>query len=204
MTAAGGGRRRVIGLTGGIGVGKSTVAAELARLGATVVDCDDLGRVVVEPGGRAYNPLVERFGSEILQPDGRLDRAELASRVFGHPEALADLNAITHPAIDVEIAAAIAAAATEVVVLDMAVLVESDLGAGQYDGVLVVEAPLEQRLDRLANDRGMPEEQARARIASQAGDDDRRAVADHVIVNDGSIDELVVAVRRYWDDQLRR
>lgn len=195
--AAGG--RRVVGLTGGIGVGKSTVAAELARLGATVVDCDGLGRVVVEPGGGAYQPLVDHFGTGILHDDGTVNRPELASRVFGHPEALAQLNAITHPAIDREIAAAIEAAPSPTVVLDMAVLVESDLGKGQYDEVLVVEAPLEVRLERLARDRGMPGDQARARIASQVDDETRRAVADHVIVNDGSLEDLVVAVRRYWD-----
>lgn len=194
------GERRVIGLTGGIGVGKSTVAAELERLGATIVDCDGLGRVVVEPDGLAYGPLVEHFGRGILQADGRLDRPQLASRVFGDPEALGELNAITHPAIDVEIARSIAAADTPTVVLDMAVLVESDLGKGQYTEVLVVEAPLEVRLERLARDRGMPEDQARARIASQVGDAERRAVADHVIVNDGSVDDLRAAVERYWDE----
>lgn len=192
---------RVIGLTGGIGVGKSTVAAELARLGATIVDCDHLGRVVVEPDGRAFSPLVERFGTGVLQPDGTLDRAELASVVFADAEALADLNAITHPAIDREIAEAIAAATTPVVVLDMAVLVESDLGAGQYDEVLVVEAPIEDRLARLARDRQMPEDQARARMASQADDEARRAVADHVLVNDGDLEQLVAAVERFWADR---
>ncbi len=191
---------RVIGLTGGIGVGKSTVAAELAQLGATVVDCDGLGRLVVEPDGRAYRPLVERFGPEIVGPDGAIDRPALASVVFGDPEALADLNAITHPAIDIEIAAAVAAAETEVVVLDMAVLVESDLGKGQYHEVLVIEAPVDARLARLAQDRGMPEDQARARMDSQAGDDERRAVADHVLVNDGDLDQLRDSVRRFWID----
>jgi dephospho-CoA kinase len=194
------GEPRVIGLTGGIGVGKSTVAAELARLGATVVDCDGLGRIVVEPDGRAYRPLVERFGRAILRADGTVDRAELASRVFGHPEALADLNAITHPAIDVEIAEAIRAADTATVVLDMAVLVESDLGKGQYHEVLVVEAPIDVRLERLARDRGMTDEQARARIASQVDDRARRAVADHVLINDGSLEDLRAAVDVYWDE----
>ena len=189
---------RVIGLTGGIGAGKSTVAAELARLGATVVDCDQLGRVVVEPGGRAYDALVERFGSEILQDDGSVDRPALASVVFADPDALADLNGITHPAIDAEIADAIAEAGTPTVVLDMAVLVETELGAGQYREVLVVEAPEAIRLERLARDRGMPDDQARARMANQADDEARRAVADHVIVNDGDRETLVAAVGRYW------
>ncbi len=193
-------RPRVIGLTGGIGVGKSTVAAELARLGATIVDCDGLGRVVVEPDGRAYGSLVERFGTDVLNDDGTVDRAALASVVFADPDALADLNAITHPAIDAEIAAAIDAATTPVVVLDMAVLVETELGAGQYDEVLVVEAPIEDRLARLANDRQMPEDQARARMDNQADDATRREVADHVIVNDGTVDQLVASVRSFWAD----
>lgn len=193
-------RPRVIGLTGGIGVGKSTVAAELARLGATIVDCDGLGRLVVEPDGRAYRSVVERFGDEIVQPDGQLDRPALGALVFGDPAALADLNAITHPAIDAEIDAAIEAATTPTVVLDMAVLVESELGKGRYDEVLVVEAPVEHRLERLSRDRGMPEDAAMARMNSQATDEQRRAVADHVIVNDGGLDELIARVERYWDE----
>ncbi len=191
---------RVIGLTGGIGVGKSTAAAMLADLGATIVDCDQLGRLVVEPDGRAYRPLVEEFGEAVLQSDGRLDRAALGSIVFNDREALARLNAITHPAIDAEIAAAIETAPNRPVVLDMAVLVESDLGKGQYHEVLVIEAPIEARLTRLRNDRGMDDEDARARIASQATDDQRRSVADHLIVNDGSTEQLSAAVERFWTD----
>jgi len=193
-------RPRVIGLTGGIGAGKSTVATELGRLGATIVDCDGLGRIVVEPDGRAYEALVERFGTDILNDDGTVDRAALASVVFADPGALAALNAITHPAIDAEIAAAIAEATTPVVVLDMAVLVETELGVGHYDEVLVIEAPVEDRLARLANDRQMPEDQARARMANQADDEARRAVADHIIVNDGDVERLVDAVRTFWVD----
>lgn len=191
---------RVIGLTGGIGAGKSTVAAELARLGATVVDCDGLGRVVVEPDGRAYEALVARFGADVLTSDGAVDRAALASVVFADPDALADLNGITHPAIDLEITEAIAAAETPVVVLDMAILVETELGAGQYHEVLVVEAPVDDRLARLSRDRGMPEDQAKARMANQASDEERRQIADHILVNDGSPDDLVAAVHRYWSD----
>ena len=192
--------KRVIGLTGGIGAGKSTVAAILAEFGATIVDCDELGRLVVEPDGRAYGALVDEFGEGVLQPDGRLDRAALGSIVFNDREALARLNAITHPAIDAEIATLIDAAPAGPVVLDMAVLVESELGKGQYQDVLVVEAPSETRLTRLKADRGMTEEDARARIASQATDEQRRAVADHIIVNDGSTDDLATAVTRFWTE----
>ncbi|MGF1597893.1 MAG: dephospho-CoA kinase [Acidimicrobiales bacterium] len=189
----------VVGLTGGVGVGKSTAAAILAELGAVVVDCDQLGRLVAEPGGSAHTALVERFGPSIVSGDGSLDRAALAGIVFNDAAALADLNAITHPAIDAEIADRIAAApAGATVVLDMAVLVESDLGAGRYGPVLVIEAPLDQRLERLGRYRGMTPDDARARIASQATDDERRAVADHVIINDSDVDALRADLERWW------
>lgn len=191
-------QHRVIGLTGGIGVGKSTVAALLAELGATIVDCDNLGRLVVEPGGLAYQGVLDHFGEEILQDDGSFDRAALGSRVFSDHAELAALNAITHPAIDIEIANRIRSAAAGPVVLDMAILVETELGAGQYQSVLVVEAPLEVRLERLRSDRGMTDEQSMARITSQADDEARRAVADHIIVNDATLAELTARVAQFW------
>ncbi len=194
------GPKQVIGLTGGIGVGKSTVAALLADKGATIVDCDGLGRQVVQPGERAYQAVIDRFGTEIVQPDGQLDRAKLGSVVFSDPAALADLNSITHPAIDLEIADAIAEATTSTVVLDMAVLVETSLGQGQYESVLVVEAPLEDRLQRLEATRGMSRDDAMARIANQADDEQRRAVADRVISNGGTEAELAAEVDRFWLD----
>ena len=189
----------VVGLTGGIGSGKSTVAAMLGALGAFVVDCDGLGRLVIEPDGRAYDRVVERFGRGIVRDDGRIDRAALAAIVFNDEHELAALNAISHPAIDAEIADRIADAPDDqVVVLDMAVLVETDLGAGQYDTVVVVEAPLDVRLTRLAQ-RGMTEDDARARIAAQATDDQRREVADYVIDNGGDINDLREEVATLWD-----
>jgi dephospho-CoA kinase len=188
----------VVGLTGGIGTGKSTVAAMLAELGAIVVDCDALGRQVIEPGGRAYARVIDHFGSHIVRDDGHIDRAALAAIVFRDETELAALNAISHPAIDAEIADRIAAAPRDVVVvLDMAVLVESNLGAGQYDVVVVVEAPLAVRLARLAR-RGMSAEDARARIASQASDERRRAVADYLVDNAGDLDALRRAVSALW------
>ncbi|MFV0524606.1 MAG: dephospho-CoA kinase [Acidimicrobiales bacterium] len=190
---------RVIGLTGGIGVGKSTVAAHLARHGAIVVDCDQLGRDVVVPGGRAHGAVIETFGSGIAAPDGSIDRAALARIVFSEPEQLARLNAVVHPAIDAEIAERITAADDDaVVVLDMAVLTESDLGRGQYQEVLVVEAPREQRLERLIEQRGMSREDAEARMASQATDAERRRIADHVLVNGGDLDRLAADVDSWW------
>lgn len=187
----------VVGLTGGIGTGKTTVAALLARRGADIVDCDALGRLVLEPGGAAYDEVVEQFGPRVVGDDGRIDRPALARIVFGDPLALARLNAITHPAIDGEIAQRIRDASAPVVVLDMAVLVESDLGAGQYQRVVVVEAPLDLRLVRLEG-RGVPRDDALARMASQASDDDRRRVADHVVANDGDLDRLDAHVERLW------
>lgn len=190
----------VVGLTGGIGVGKTTVARLLAGHGAIVVDCDGLGRRVVEPGGRAYEAVLAHFGDHLRMADGTIDRPGLAAIVFNSPAALAQLNAVTHPAIDAEIAAAIKAAPTgAIVVLDMAVLVESNLGEGQYDIVLVVGAPVEVRLDRLEG-RGLPREQARARMASQATDEQRRAKGDLFVTNADSEAELAVAVEAVWGD----
>ncbi len=191
-------RPLVVGLTGGTGVGKTTVAEFLAAKGAIIVDCDDLGRQVVAPGGGALAGIFERFGPDVRSVDGTLDRAALAAVVFNDPDSLDALNQITHPAIDVLIEAAIAEApADAVVILDMAVLVESDLGAGQYHRVVVVEADLDVRIERLGA-RGMAPDDARSRIASQASDAERRAVADHVIRNDGSREQLSAQVDHVW------
>lgn len=189
----------VIGLTGGIGTGKTTAAATLATFGAVIVDCDELGREAARSDGAAFAGIVERFGPETVGADGELDRAALGAVVFSDPDALAALNSITHPAIDAAIERAIAAAPTGVpVVLDMAVLVESELGAGQYDRVLVIESPIEQRLARLETQRGMSRPDALARIDSQASDDERRAAADDVIVNDGDHAALVAKLGAWW------
>lgn len=191
--------RRVVGLTGGIGVGKSTAAAVLAHLGAVIVDCDQIGRDVARSDGAAYAGMVQRFGPGVVGADGEIDRPALAAIVFNDPAALSDLNAITHPAIDAVIAERIAdAPADATVILDMAVLVESDLGKGQYAEVLVIEAPLEDRLERLSQQRGMDPADARARIASQVSDDERRAVADHVVVNDGDVSVLRERLEAWW------
>lgn len=191
----------VVGLTGGMGTGKTTVAGLLGRHGADVVDCDGLGRLVVEPGGRAHQPVIDRFGPSVVRPDGTLDRPALASIVFNDPAALAELNGLTHPAIDAEIAQRIAATTAPVVVLDMAVLVETSLGAGQFEVVVVVEAPLELRLDRLEQ-RGVTRDDARARIASQATDEQRRAVADHIVTNDADLAHLERQVYALWPQLL--
>lgn len=188
----------VVGLTGGIGSGKTTVASMLARRGAQVIDCDALGRLVAEPDGRAYPAMVERFGPGVVAPDGRIDRPALASIVFSDPAALADLNAITHPAIDEEIVERLRdLPADSIAVLDMAVLTESSLGAGIYEYVVVVEADPVGRVERLIG-RGLTEADARARMASQASDEQRRAIADAIVPNTGDLEELEEAVDAVW------
>ena len=195
----------VVGLTGGIGAGKSTAAARFAKLGAAVIDLDAIGREVLAPGGRAEQGVIDAFGPGITDDNGYIDRAKVAAEVFGRPDRLAALETVSHPAINAELDLQLQELAesgeVQVVVLDMAVLTESRLGqldSGRgYTQVVVVEAPEAVRLPRLL-ERGLTEEQARARMASQATDDRRRAVADHVIVNDGSPEELVAAVDAVW------
>ena len=167
-------------------------------MGALVIDADRIAREVVEPGQPALAEIVARFGPGVRRPDGSLDRAALATIVFGDPAALADLNAITHPRIAARSRELLDAAAPgAVVVYDMPLLVEQRSAEG-WDAVIVVEAPLDVRLERLVRDRGMTVEDARARIAAQAGDDERRAVADHVVVNSGSIADLEAATDAVW------
>lgn len=195
----------VVGLTGGIGAGKSTAAALFADLGAAVIDVDAIGREVLAPGGRAEAGVVDEFGLGILDEEGCIDRGKVAAEVFGQPGRLAALEAISHPAINAELDDRLQqladGGAVGVVVLDMAVLTESRLGqleSGRgYTVVVVVEAPEEVRLPRLV-ERGLTEEQARARMASQANDAQRRELADHVIVNGGSPDQLASAVQQVW------
>jgi dephospho-CoA kinase len=188
-----------IGLTGGIGSGKSTVAARLAELGAVVIDSDLLAREVVAVGSPGLARVVERFGAGVLAADGSLDRPGLGRLVFGNPAALADLNAIVHPLVRArseDLTASAAAGGAQAVVQDVPLLVETGL-AGSYDKVIVVEAPLELRLRRLAG-RGLDAETARARIAAQATDEQRRAVADVVLDNSGSVAELRTQVDAAW------
>ncbi|MCP5032090.1 MAG: dephospho-CoA kinase [Actinomycetia bacterium] len=190
---------RVVGLTGGIGAGKSTAAAMLAELGAVIIDCDQLGRDVAAVGGSAYQPIIDRFGTALVGEGGAIDRAALGAIVFADAAELAALNAITHPAIDAEIAKDIAAAPSDAtVILDMAVLAESQLGDGQYQHVLVIESPLADRIDRLARQRSMPADDAMARIDSQASDAERRELANDVIVNHGDLDDLRQQIESWW------
>lgn len=190
-----------MGLTGGIASGKSTVAECLRDLGAVVVDHDGLARQVVEPGSSGLTEIVARFGAGVLQPDGSLDRGALGAVVFGDPKARGLLNSIVHPrVVDAARVAQLAAqeAGALVVVHDIPLLVETGQ-AGDFDVVLVVEAPEEVRVERMVRDRGMRSDDARARIRAQASDDERRAVADVVFRNDGSRKDLCDQVVRWWD-----
>lgn len=191
----------LVGLTGGIGSGKSTVAAGLARRGAAVVDADAISREIMEPGGAAYGPVVERFGPSILGAEGRVDRAAVAAVVFHDPAALADLNAITHPIIGQVMFERMVAASekAEVVVLDIPLLTIATKERFTFAAVVVVDTPEELAVQRLVGQRNFSEEDARARIAAQISREERRSLADLVVDNSGSRDHLETEVDRAWD-----
>lgn len=187
-----------IGLTGGIGSGKSAVARLLADHGAVVVDADALAREVVEPHTPGLRRIVEEFGADVLSADGRLDRGRLAALVFADQDARERLNAIVHPLVGRRAEEILSGLPDDAVVVhDVPLLAENGL-APNYDLVMVVEAPEPTRIARLVRDRGMAEDAVRARIAAQASDEQRRAVADVLVVNDGSRAELAVAVDQVW------
>jgi dephospho-CoA kinase len=193
----------MVGLTGGIGSGKSTVAGLLRARGAIVVDADAIARQVVEPGTPALDALVERFGADILQPDGSLDRPALARKAFVDDESRKALEAITHPAIAEEFLRQVAEASPgSVVVHDVPLLVESVRGH-QYGAVIVVEAPREVRLARLEA-RGVPRADAEARMAAQATDEERRAIATWVVDNGGDLAALERQIDDLWPQLLAR
>lgn len=189
---------RCIGLTGGIGSGKSTVSALLARKGAVVVDADAITRELQQPGTEVFQAMVDRFGPGIVAPDGTLDRQAVADLVFGDPDALADLNAIVHPAVGAEIARRLAeeAETDHLVVLDVPLLVES--GRSDLAGLVVVDVDPEVAVERLVTQRGMREEDARARMARQVSRQERLAKADVVIDNSGTLEDLEQEVERLW------
>ena len=190
-----------IGLTGGIGAGKSTVAALLAARGAVIVDADRIAREVVEPGTPGLEQVVGAFGEGVRTPEGALDRAALAAIVFADPVARARLDGIVHPLVRARAAELLGQLpADAVVVQDVPLLVETGQ-ADAYDLVLVVEADLDTRVARLVQ-RGMTEEDARARIAAQASDGQRRAVADVVLDNSGTPQQLAERVDRFWAERV--
>lgn len=190
-----------IGLTGGIGSGKSTVARLLVDRGAVLVDADRIAREVVEPGTPGLAAVAEAFGDGVLTADGALDRPALAAVVFGDAGQRARLDGIVHPLVRARAAELVAAAPQDaVVVQDVPLLVETGQ-AGSYDLVLVVRTDEETRVRRLVG-RGLPEADARARIASQATDEQRAAVADVVLSNDGDEEELAGRVARFWSERV--
>jgi dephospho-CoA kinase len=190
----------VVGLTGGIGAGKSTVAALLVERGAVLVDADQVAREVVEPGGPAFQPLVDRFGPGILDEDGRIDRPSLAALAFGDPASLADLNAITHPVIGAEMLARRDryAAPGAVVVMDIPLLRAEHRDLLSLAAVVVVDTPPEVALRRLVEQRSMGEEDARARMAAQPDRATRCQGADVVVDNSGDETHLRAEVDRVW------
>ena len=191
-----------VGLTGGIGSGKSTVAKRLAEKGAVVIDADALAREVVAPGTAGLDAIRDRFGDGVIGPDGGLDRREMASRVFGDEKARADLEAITHPLVAARCADLLDAAGPEgIIVYDVPLLVENKLGA-DYHLVVVVDAHPQARMERLVGRRGMTEADVRARMSHQATDAQRAAAADVLLCNDGTEDELRAAVDELWDTRL--
>ncbi|MGN6425747.1 MAG: dephospho-CoA kinase [Leifsonia sp.] len=193
---------QLIGLTGGIASGKSTIASRLASHGAVVVDADRIAREVVEPGTPALAEIARVFGEGVIAADGSLDRPALGAIVFGDAEKLRALNAITHPAVLRESTARFQAAADAdpdaVVVYDVPLLVES---ANEYpfDLVVVAHADAATRIRRLVELRGMAEAEAERRIRSQASDEERLAVADVVIDTDGSLNHTLEQVDALWD-----
>ncbi|MDO4919746.1 dephospho-CoA kinase [Kocuria sp.] len=189
-----------VGLTGGIASGKSTVSRCLTGLGAVVVDADAIARELQEPGAAGHAAIVEHFGRDVLDPaTGRLDRAALGSIVFGDQARLSELNGIMHPLVRAEAARRAAAVPPGgVLVQDIPLLVETGQHA-DMDRVLVVEAPEAERVRRMVEDRGMDPQDARRRIAAQASDEQRRAVATTVLDNSGTPEDLEHQVRRWWE-----
>ncbi|WP_030988773.1 dephospho-CoA kinase [Streptomyces sp. NRRL S-1813] len=188
-----------VGLTGGIGAGKSEVSRLLASYGAVIVDADKIAREVVEPGTPGLAAVVAEFGDGVLTPDGSLDRPKLGGIVFSDPEKLKALNAIVHPLVGARSAELEASAGPDAVVVhDVPLLTENGL-APLYDLVVVVDAAVGTQLDRLVRLRGMAEDEAKSRMAAQATREQRLAVADFVIDNDGPLEALEPQVRAVWE-----
>jgi dephospho-CoA kinase len=191
----------LVGLTGGIGSGKSTVAHLLERRGAVVFDADALARTAVEPGTRGHDAVVERFGANVLAPGGALDREALASIVFADPAARRDLEAIVHPEVRRLFAEGCEAyrGTDRVVVFSAPLLVETGMHTA-FEVLVLVSTPVETQIERLLRDRAMSEEQVRARIGAQAPLEEKAAVADVILDNEGDLDELEAQVDSLWDE----
>jgi dephospho-CoA kinase len=193
-----------VGLTGGIGAGKSEVSRRLAALGAVVIDADAIARDVVAPGTDGLAGVTAAFGSGVLRPDGSLDRERLGEKVFADPELRGRLNGIIHPLVGKRMRELEqAAGADAIVVHDVPLITENGL-ADAYDLVVVVDAPAELQLKRLVQDRGMSRDQVRARMGAQASRPQRLEIADLVIDNSGSLAELDRQVAELWSELRRR
>jgi len=193
-----------VGLTGGIGMGKSEVSRRLDAHGAVLIDADAIAREVVAPGTPGLDRVIETFGVELRKPDGSLDRERLGEIVFADSEKLGQLNAIVHPLVGQRMTELEnSAAADAIVVHDVPLIAEHNL-SGNYDLVVVVDAPTVLQLDRLARLRGMSKEQAEARMAAQASRESRLAIADFVIDNSSSLSELDRQVGDLWAELRRR
>jgi len=191
---------KLIGLTGGAGSGKSTVAAMFRELGATIVDADEASHAVYEPGTPGFREVVEAFGDEYVRDDGRIDRAKLGELVFKNPDARKKLNAIVHPLVRQWMAERTAEAVeggAEVVIQDVPLLFENGL-QGLFSSTILVFADAETQLSRLTEERGLSLERARSMLASQMPIDEKRALADHIIDNGGTRDETRRQVEELW------
>ena len=193
-----------VGLTGGIGAGKSEVSRRFAELGAVVIDADLLAREVVGPGTRELDEVVRHFGTGVLSRRGDLDRASLAARVFHDADERRVLESIIHPRVRTRAGEIERSADQDAVVVHAIPLLVETGQAGSFDVVIVVEAPRVERLRRLVRDRAMTRQQAESRIDSQASAQQRVEAADVVIDNTGSLDELRARVDRVWTDLAKR
>jgi dephospho-CoA kinase len=193
----------LVGLTGGLGAGKSTVARMLADRGAVLVDADELARRALEPGSRAYQQVCDLFGNEVVTPSGELDRAAIAATVFSDPERRRALESIVHPEVFRMLAETVEArrGSDDIIVFDAPLIVETGFHDA-CDVVVVVTAPEAERVARVVRDRDMTADQARARIRAQISDQEREAVADVVIHNDGDLAQLEARIDDLWE-QLR-
>ncbi|MGA8058348.1 MAG: dephospho-CoA kinase [Candidatus Binataceae bacterium] len=196
-----------IGLTGGIGSGKSTAAKILAELGAPAIDADKVGHEIYQPGTPAYRELIDAFGEGILASDRTIDRRKLGPIVFADPAALKRLNAIVHPKMFARMGEMVAAmrrgGETRPIVIEAAILIEANWQP-LFDEVWLVTASRDRVIERVERDRGLKPEQTEARIRAQLSDEERRKYATSVIRNDGTLEELRAAVTRLWQDALAR
>ena len=196
-----------VGLTGGIGSGKSTAAKILAELGAPILDADKVGHEIYQPGTPAYRELIDTFGEGILAPDRTIDRRKLGPIVFADPAALKRLNSIVHPKMFTRMGEMVAAmrrgGERRPIVIEAAILIEANWQP-LFDEIWLVTAARERVIERVERDRGLKPEQTEARIRAQLSDDERRKYATSVIRNDGTLEELRAAVTRLWQDALAR